>query len=108
MTDKIIDRYRKEAECVKRCKQFDERIESVENKITESFANFSQEVKNVSKKLEENIAYNKKFQKTCEEEIEKVVKKVEKSKKEVKNLRRLNVVSIILLVALLYSLYVGF
>lgn len=108
MTDKIIDRYRKEAECVKRCKQFDERIESVENKIADGFINFSKEIKNVSEKLEENIACNKEFQKTCENKLQEVVKKVEKSKREVKKLRRLNVISIVLFIALLYSLYVGF
>lgn len=108
MTDKIIDRYRKEAECVKRCKQFDERISSVENKITEGFVNFSKEIKDVSEKLEENIACNKEFQETCENKLKEVIKKVEKSKREVKKLRRLNVISIVLFVALLYFLYVGF
>lgn len=108
MSEKVIDRYRKEAECVKRCNQFNEKIEGLEAKFTESFLSFSKEIKTVSDKLEENIEHNKKFQKSCESGLEAVMKKIEKSKKEIKRLKKLNMISVILFILLVSMLYVGF
>ena len=106
--DKVPNRYRKEKECAKRCKEFDTRLKNIEGAIKEEYQRFSEEMEKVAKRLDENIACNKKFQKECEQEIEIVLAKIEKSKKEVKRLKRMSIINICFFVLCLIVYYVGF
>ena len=107
-TEQIPNRYRKEKECAKRCKEFDSRLKNIEEAIREEYQRFNEEIKKVAKRLDENIACNKKFQKECEQEIENALVKIEKSKKEVKRLKRMGIINICFFVLCLIVYYVGF
>ena len=107
-TEQTPNRYRKEKECAKRCKEFDSRLKNIEGAIREEYQRFNEEIKKVAKRLDENIACNKKFQKECEQEIEIALVKIEKSKKEVKRLKRMGIINICFFVLCLIVYYVGF
>ena len=107
-TEQHPNRYRKEAECSKRCKEFDNRIKGLEDKIKVEAKLFVEKMAEVTKRLDENIACNKKFQKECEIEIEKAMKKIERSKKEVKRLKWLSAINICFFILCLIVYYVGF
>lgn len=106
--EKVPNRYRKEQECAKRCKEFDSRIKNIEEAIKEEYSRFNEEIKKVAKKLDENIACNKKFQEECEKEIKLAMEKIERSKKEVKRLKKMSIVNICFFVLCLIIYYVGF
>lgn len=94
-TEKQPNRYRKEAECAKRCKHFDIRIKELEEKVQEEHKVFVEEMKAVSEKLNKSIQCSKKYQKECQDEIDEAIRKIERSKKEIKRLKRLSVLNIV-------------
>lgn len=106
--EKVPNRYRKEQECAKRCKEFDSRIKNIEKAIKEEYERFDEQIKKMTASLDKNIDCNKKFQEECEKEIKIAMGKIERSKKEVKRLKRMSIINICFFVLCLIVYYVGF